>query len=96
MIGRLPSSGSGVAFWPDQDVCATDADGVSHVLTDGLAGVESRMVPLLGLHHKTCREITFPMNILERGLSINILEATASHQLDRTDGRQGEPPEDYG
>lgn len=34
------------------DVCATDADGVAHVITDGLAGIENNMVPLLGLHHK--------------------------------------------
>ena len=26
--------------------------GVAHVITDGLAGIENQMVPLLGLHHK--------------------------------------------
>lgn len=66
------------------DVCATDADGVAHVITDGLAGIENQMVPLLGLHHKTCREMTFPMHILQKGLRINILSATASHEADRT------------
>lgn len=66
------------------DVCATDADGVAHVITDGLAGIEKDMVPLLGLHHKTCREMTFPVRILERGLRINILSASASHEADRT------------
>ncbi|CAJ1403558.1 unnamed protein product [Effrenium voratum] len=66
------------------DVCATDADGVAHVITDGLAGAERTMVPLLGLHHKTCREMTFPVHILQQGLQINILSATASHDIDRT------------
>lgn len=66
------------------DVCATDADGVAHVITDGLAGIENQMVPLLGLHHKTCREMTFPMHILQKALRINILSATASHEADRT------------
>eukprot|EP00434_Breviolum_minutum_P029188 symbB.v1.2.025818.t1/scaffold2532.1/size76761/4 len=66
------------------DVCATDIDGVAHVITDGLAGIENQMVPLLGLHHKTCREMTFPMRILQKGLFVNILSATASHEADRT------------
>ena len=32
---------------------------------------------------RTCREMTFPMHILQKGLRINILSATASHEADR-------------
>ena len=28
----------------------------AHVLTDGLAGAESRMIGIIGLHHKAARE----------------------------------------
>ena len=32
---------------------------------------------------RTCREMTFPMHILQKALRINILSATASHEADR-------------
>ena len=43
----------------------------AHVLTDGLAGAESRMIGIIGLHHKAARERHFP---LEKGLKVKIEE----------------------
>ena len=38
----------------------------AHVLTDGLAGAESRMIGIIGLHHKAARERHFPLDLLEK------------------------------
>ena len=44
----------------------------AHVLTDGLAGAERRMIGVLGLHHKSARERNFPLGLLEKGLKVKI------------------------
>ena len=46
----------------------------AHVLTDGLAGAESRMIGIIGLHHKAARERHFPLHLLEKGLKVKIEE----------------------
>ena len=40
----------------------------AHVLTDGLAGAESRMIGIIGLHHKAARERHFPLRPFGKGL----------------------------
>ena len=47
----------------------------AHVLTDGLAGAESRMIGIIGLHHKAARERHFPLHLLEKGLEVKIEDA---------------------
>ena len=47
----------------------------AHVLTDGLAGAETRMIGIVGLHRKSVRERPFPLVLLERGLSVKIQAA---------------------
>ena len=47
------------------DVAATE-DGCAHVITDGLAGSEQQMIPLLGFLAKSQREAEFPIEILMR------------------------------
>ena len=44
----------------------------AHVLTDGLAGAESRMIDIVGLRQKSVRERGFPTSILEQGLEVKI------------------------
>ena len=66
------------------DVAATDALHEAHVITDGLAGAESRILPLLGLLCKSKREQAFPMAVLEKGLAVDIATAQASMEQDRT------------
>eukprot|EP00435_Cladocopium_sp_Y103_P001343 s2782_g1.t1 len=53
--------------------------GKAHVLTDGLAGAESRMIGIIGLHHKAARERHFPLDLLEKGLK----EAHATQSIDK-------------
>ena len=45
------------------DVAATE-NGRAHVITDGLAGAEQEMMPLLGFLAKSRREAEFPTEIL--------------------------------
>ena len=47
----------------------------AHVLTDGLAGAETRMIGIVGLHRKSVRERGFPFELLEAGLTVNIEES---------------------
>jgi hypothetical protein len=47
----------------------------AHVLTDGLAGAESRMIGIIGLHHTAARERHFPLHLLEKGLEVKIEDA---------------------
>ena len=47
------------------DVAATE-NGRAHVITDGLAGAEQQMMPLLGFLAKSRREAEFPTEILMR------------------------------
>ena len=73
---------------PDQtalllDVGAT-AMGQAHLITDGLAGQEIDMVPVLGWHSKTQREATFPTEILRHGLFVDICNASATKPEDKT------------
>ena len=42
------------------------------MLTDGLAGPESRMIGIIGLHQKSARERNFPLGLLEKGLKVKI------------------------
>eukprot|EP00435_Cladocopium_sp_Y103_P041650 s2581_g11.t1 len=65
------------------DVAATDAAHVAHVITDGLAGAESRVMPILALLCKSRREQSFPIHLLKEGASIEedktrILKSIAS------------------
>jgi hypothetical protein len=46
----------------------------AHVLTDGLAGAEGRMIGIIGLHRKSARERDFPLHLLEKGLNVRIEE----------------------
>ncbi|CAK9016972.1 unnamed protein product [Durusdinium trenchii] len=55
----------------------------AHVLTDGLAGAESRMIDIVGLRQKSVRERGFPTSILEQGLEVKIEEASATEQEDK-------------
>lgn len=66
------------------DVAATDAAHVAHVITDGLAGAESRVLPVLGLLCKSRREQFFPIHLLQEGLNVNITAALASKAEDKT------------
>ncbi|CAL1139170.1 unnamed protein product [Cladocopium goreaui] len=65
------------------DVAATE-NGRAHVITDGLAGAEQEMMPLLGFLAKSRREAEFPTEILMKGLDVNIASAMASEPSDRT------------
>lgn len=66
------------------DVAATDACNAAHVVTDGLAGAESRVLPILGLLCKSRRERSFPMDLLRKGLGVDIATAQASKVEDVT------------
>ena len=65
------------------DVAATDTVNEAHVITDGLAGAEGRILPILGLLCKSQREQAFPMDVLEKGLAVDIATAQASREEDR-------------
>ena len=65
------------------DVGAT-AFGQTHLITDGLAGQEIDMVPVLAWHSKTQREASFPTEILRHGLFVNICNASATRQEDKS------------
>ncbi|CAJ1355858.1 unnamed protein product [Effrenium voratum] len=65
------------------DVGATAAEDTAHVLTDGLAGAETRMIGIVGLHRKSVRERGFPFELLEEGLTVNIEEANATQPMDK-------------
>ncbi|CAE7510557.1 atk [Symbiodinium sp. CCMP2592] len=65
------------------DVAATSGD-MAHILTDGLAGNEAKLLPLLGLLAKSRREEPFPANLLEHGLGVRIEIAEASREEDKT------------
>ena len=54
----------------------------AHVLTDGLAGAESRMIGILALHRKSARERDFPLVLLEKGLKVKIEEACHNEVLE--------------
>ena len=43
------------------DVGASDASGLAHLITDGLAGQEMDMLPVLAWHSKARREALFPL-----------------------------------
>eukprot|EP00434_Breviolum_minutum_P003639 symbB.v1.2.003203.t1/scaffold166.1/size289592/5 len=66
------------------DVGATDGDDVAHVLTDGLAGGESRAQPVMALLAKSRREKSFPTELLKEGLAVNIEQASATQAADKT------------
>ncbi|CAK9105673.1 unnamed protein product [Durusdinium trenchii] len=42
-----------------------DVGATAHVLTDGLAGSETRMIGIVALHRKSIRERGFPLDLLE-------------------------------
>ena len=65
------------------DVGAT-AFGQTHLITDGLAGQEIDMVPVLAWHSKTQRETSFPTEILRHGLFVNICNASATRPEDKS------------
>ena len=65
------------------DVAATDTS-CAHVITDGLAGAEGRTWPILGLLCKSQREQAFPVDVLEKGLGVDIATAQASKEEDKT------------
>ena len=66
------------------DVGATDGHDVAHVLTDGLAGGESRAQPVMALLAKSRREKSFPTELLKEGLTVNIELASATQAADKT------------
>ena len=66
------------------DVGATDGHDVAHVLTDGLAGGESRAQPVMALLAKSRREKSFPTELLKEGLAVNIEQASATKAADKT------------
>ncbi|CAL1154760.1 unnamed protein product [Cladocopium goreaui] len=66
------------------DVAATDLCHVAHVITDGLVGAETRVLPILGLLCKSRRGQSFPMDLLQKGLSVDIATAQASKEEDKT------------
>eukprot|EP00913_Durusdinium_trenchii_P018684 g17558.t1 len=55
----------------------------AHVVTDGLAGVERQMMPLLGMLSKSQRESYFPAEVLEKGLQVDIRTAEAAVAEDK-------------
>ncbi|CAE7501557.1 Igfals [Symbiodinium natans] len=65
------------------DVAATDASHKAHLITDGFAGPEQCQMPLLGFLAKSTREAGFPTEILQKGLGVNILDASTSVQQDK-------------
>lgn len=66
------------------DVAATDGNHEAHVITDGLAGAEGRVLPILGLLCKSRREESFPVDLLQKGLSVDIQTARATRLEDKT------------
>ena len=67
-------------FW----MSVATAFGQTHLITDGLAGQEIDMVPVLAWHSKTQREASFPTEILRHGLFVNICNASATRQEDKS------------
>ncbi|CAL1171945.1 unnamed protein product [Cladocopium goreaui] len=65
------------------DVAATDASNQAHVITDGLAAPEARLMPLLGFLTKALREANFPTLLAQKGLSVDISKADASKAEDK-------------
>ncbi|CAK9106537.1 unnamed protein product [Durusdinium trenchii] len=55
----------------------------AHMVTDGLAGVERQMMPLLGMLSKSQRESYFPAEVLEKGLQVDIRTAEAAVAEDK-------------
>ena len=53
------------------DVAATDQSAVAHLIIDGLAAEEQKMIPLLGLLTKMQREAQFPRDILMKCLGLD-------------------------
>ena len=66
------------------DVAATDANHEAHMITDGLAGAEGRVLPILGLLCKSRREESFPVDLLQKGLSVDLEAARATRLEDKT------------
>ncbi|CAL1164568.1 unnamed protein product [Cladocopium goreaui] len=65
------------------DVAATDSSNEAHVITDGLAAPEARLMPLLGFLAKALREANFPTLLAQKGLSVDISKADASKAEDK-------------
>ncbi|CAE7571755.1 Igfals [Symbiodinium sp. CCMP2592] len=63
---------------------ATTHGSIAHVITDGLAGEETSVLPVLGLVAKSRREEAFPTALLRSGLLIQIEHAQASQEVDKT------------
>ncbi|CAE7446694.1 GPR125, partial [Symbiodinium necroappetens] len=64
------------------DVAATAGD-VACLVTDGVAGREAKLLPILGLLEKARREEAFPAELLQRGLAVSIELAQASQDQDK-------------
>ena len=62
------------------DVAATDQSAVAHLIIDGLAAEEQKMIPLLGLLTKVQREAQFPRDMLMKCLG---LDKDAAHDAIR-------------
>ena len=50
------------------DLATANSDSDATVVTDGLAGPEAKMMPLMGMVAKSQREASFPVEIVENGL----------------------------
>ncbi|CAE7516786.1 unnamed protein product [Symbiodinium necroappetens] len=66
------------------DVAATDDRHHAHVITDGPAGVERSVLPLIGLVTKARREESFPGHLLRRGMEVHIQTAECFKDVDKT------------
>ena len=55
------------------DVAATDQSAVAHLIIDGLAAEEQKMIPLLGLLTKMQREGQFPPDMLMKCVNFDFL-----------------------
>ncbi|CAK9091491.1 unnamed protein product [Durusdinium trenchii] len=66
----------------DLATASADAKDAS-LVTDGLAGVETQMMPLLGMLAKSQREASFPAEIMQRGLEVDIKQAQAAVAEDK-------------
>ncbi|CAK9038019.1 unnamed protein product [Durusdinium trenchii] len=68
----------------DLATASADAKDAS-LVTDGLAGVETQMMPLLGMLAKSQREASFPAEIMQRGLEVLQVHAPYNYCMTRTE-----------
>ena len=80
-ITEVEERDSSGALLLDLATASADAKDAS-LVTDGLAGVETQMMPLLGMLAKSQREASFPAEIMQRGLEAGSRAGSGRFDLD--------------